>query len=675
MKLQWVKAFFSALLLWSFLLNSIPVKAQGEIVTSEDISGGSSVFVFRRSSKAPQAKYAPKSKPNRSNAQKEKDRNALKAQSKTIASTRPKPTPKPKVTPTPSPTGGKKTPTPTPIKTIPAEEASNAIALGGETQLERGEIDKAIASFRQAIKLYSKNEFAKGGLSDALTQKANSYPESDADLAIPVYEEAIRLDANNGLAYAGLGSAQEQRGDDASAFSNYEKAVALLPNLSQLYTPLGITYYQKGEFAKSEEFLNKAVNAGIDGDQTQYLLGLLKYKNLDYDGAITALKKATTLNNQLAEGYYYLGEIYDIKKMDKDSFEAYLKATQVNPRYAEAWFDLGVAYFNRERYSDAINAYKKAIEFDNSNYEAHENLADIYKLQATETVVKTKQDETAKKDLFGSAEGYYRTAIDLAENHPKNVKAKENKTAMAELYSKYGFVLGRLSKWSSSIAALDKAVTYNPDAFDYTNIGWAYYNFSKTDLSNAAQKTTSETDKARLKAESKQKLEKGRTALQKAVAMDNTSKAAYMNLGVTQNDLGDFAGAVQAMKRCLELQSDWIPALNELGIAYKGLGDLAEAVKNFSKASDLAEKSLSKLKTDLDKYRVTQQLSDGLFNLAVTENERGNTKEAKKAQDKLRKYNPNMANALEGIFLSNVKNRVENKIQEKNPLNKIRIPY
>ncbi|MEK7725441.1 MAG: hypothetical protein AAB336_13895, partial [Acidobacteriota bacterium] len=70
MKFQWFKAFFSALLLWSLLLNSIPVMAQGEMVTSEDISGGSSVFVFRRSSKAPQAKFAPKSKPKRNKTEK-----------------------------------------------------------------------------------------------------------------------------------------------------------------------------------------------------------------------------------------------------------------------------------------------------------------------------------------------------------------------------------------------------------------------------------------------------------------------------------------------------------------------------------------------------------------------------------------------------------------------------
>lgn len=673
MKIQWLKAFFSVLILWSLLMNSIPVSAQGEIVTSEDISGGSSVFVFRRSSKAPQAKFAPKSKPTRSKTQKTKDGNALKGQLAKVTKPRPKPTPK--TTPKPTPQQGGKKPTPTPIKNAGQEEASNGIALGADVYLERGDIEKAISGYEQALKLYPKNEYAKTGLSEALTKKASNLPESDADLAVPIYQKAIANDPNNASAYAGLGVAFETLNDEKAAFENYEKAIGLNPALSELYTPLGINYYQKGELAKSEEFLNKAVSAGIDGDQTQFLLGLLKYKNKDYDGAIAALKKASTLNPQLAEAHYYMGEIYDLKKMEKESFEQYLKATQVNPKYAEAWFDLGVAYFNNEKYDDAINAYKKAIEFDNTNFEAHENLADIYRLQASNVVVKSKQDETTKKDLFGMAEGSYRTATDLVEGNPKNAKAKENKTAMAELYSKYGFVLGRLSKWNSSVTALNKAVSYNPDAFDYSNIGWAYYNSSKVDLQKANSKETSEAEKTQLKAQSKQKLEQGKVALQQAVARDPQSKAAYMNLGVTQNDLGDFAGAIESMKKCLDLQQDWVLALNELGIAFKGLGDLGEAVNNFRKASDLAEKNLSKLKNELDRFRVIQQLSDGLFNLAISEKERGNDKEAKKAQDRLRKYNPNMANMLEAIFLSNIKNKVENKIQEKNPLNRIRIPY
>src|SRR4051812_30959330 len=76
-KSPFYNTIISGLILWSFLFNSMPVYAQkGEIVSSDDISGGSSVFVFRQSRKTPQAKFtarpiakrpAPPKPPSRSN--------------------------------------------------------------------------------------------------------------------------------------------------------------------------------------------------------------------------------------------------------------------------------------------------------------------------------------------------------------------------------------------------------------------------------------------------------------------------------------------------------------------------------------------------------------------------------------------------------------------------------
>jgi tetratricopeptide (TPR) repeat protein len=663
MKLQWLKASFAALLLWSLLLNSLPVKAQGEIVTSEDISGGSSVFVFRKSSKAPQAKFAPKAKPKRGKVEKAETRKKFDVEAKKVTPQRKKITAKVTATPkpTPKPSPGKPTPKPTPIKTMSPEDASNAIGVGAEIYLERGEVDKAIGGFQEAIKLYSANTLAKEGLSEALTVKGEKVAASDGfDYAIPYYEKAVANNPNNAVALARLGAAYEELEDDAKAFEYYQKAVAANPNLTTIYAPLGIGYYQRGEIEKADQLLTKAVAVSNDDYQTQYLLGLIHYKKNRDEQAIAAFKRTLELKNDFAEAHYFLGEVYDRNKRDNEAFEQYNEAVKDNPKYAEAWFDLGAAYFNKERYQDAINAYQKAVQFNNANYEAHANLADVYRVLAYNTIVKNIQDEKLRNELYGKAEGSYRTATDLAENNPK---AKEDRTGMAELYNKYGFVLGRLLKWNSAIAALNKSISYNPDATDYTNLGWAYYNASQVDARNKQNESA------------KAKLEQGRDFLQKAVAMDKNSKAAYMNLGVTQNELGDYAGAIDSMKKCLSLQPDWFLALNELGYAYRGTGDLGEAVKNFKRASEIAEKKLSGAKSELDKAIGNAQVTNSLYNWATTEVDRGNEKEARKVQDKLRKYNPNMANAIEAQIINKIKNKASNEMQKRNPLNKIRLPY
>ncbi|MEK7723760.1 MAG: tetratricopeptide repeat protein, partial [Acidobacteriota bacterium] len=570
-----------------------------------------------------------------------------------------KPTPKP----TPKPSPGKPTPTPTPddVKTATAEEASNAMGAGAEVYLERGEIDKAIKLFKDSLQLYPGNTLAKGGLSEALTRKADAIFDTDGpDLSIRYYDEAIAYNPNNAEAIAGLGAVYEALDKDQQAFEYYEKAVAINPNFTELYAPLGIGYYQKGEIDKADELLTKAVAARNNDYQTQYLLGLIHYKKNRDKQAEEAFKAAIKLNKDFADPHYFLGEVYDRNNRPNEAFEEYNLATQINPKYAEAWFDLGAAYFNRERYQEAINAYSKSIQFNNANYEAHANLADVYRLLGYNIAGKTRKDEDDKRNFYSLSEASYRTATDMAES---NAKAKEDRTAMAELYSKYGFVLGRLAKWNSSINALNKALSFNPDAFDYTNLGWAYYNAAQVDLRNKQD------------APAKSKLALGRDVLQKAVQMDSKSKAAYMNLGITQSDLGDYNGAVESLKKCISLQDDWFSAHNELGLAYRGAGNFGEAVKSFTRASDIAEKGLSKVKSELERNLLTQNVTSGLYNLAVTEIDRGNEKEARKAQDRLRKYNPNMANAIEAQILNKLKGKVSNEIQKRNPLNNIRLPY
>ena len=237
----------------------------------------------------------------------------------------------------------------------------------------------------------------------------------------------------------------------------------------------------------------------------------------------------------------------------------------------------------------------------------------------------------------------------LAERNPK---AQADKLALSELYSKYGFVLGRLSKWSpnkwsAAINVLTKSTSLNPDSVDYTNLGWAYYNAAQIDLQNKQK------DQANIK------LAQGRDWLQKAVALDPKSKGALMNLGVTYTDLGDFANAIDALRKSVALDGKWVIAHNELGLAYRGAGNLDEAVKSFKRT------------VDLDK-----NFASGLYNWAETEMARGNAKEARELQKRLAKINPGLAERLNYVFADQLRNKVDGKIQEKNPLNKLpKLPF
>jgi tetratricopeptide (TPR) repeat protein len=604
------KIALTVFVLWTLVFQSLPTRAQ-EIVTSEDISGGSSVFVFKQGKKTAQTKSAFRNTSVKRNAvARNESRRKVKAQIVAVNKTKPQRT-KVKVDPN---TVAKTT---AQVKTTAQKEKASTVLSGAaETYLDRKQTDTAIEYFRQAIALNPKNENAKLGLSEALTAKGDETSDKvNPQSAVVFYEEAVKLNDKNSAAFASLGEIYDDLNQNEKAIANYEKALQLSPELSELHAPLGILYLQKGEIALAENYLTKANSTDANDPETQYFKGLLYYKQNKNQEALAAFSSAVKAKPDYAEAYYYQGETYDRLDKDKEAINAYKEAVRINPRFTEAWFDLGVAYYNRNRFEDSVTAYKEALRLKNDNGEAHLNLANAFR----------------QLDRYAEANGEYALAATFIKGD-------------ADMYSEWGFCLGKERKWNKSVERLDTAVAMRPDPVDYTNLGWAYYNAAQDDV------------RGKREPEAKAKLAKGRDALQKATVLNPNFDAAFLNLGITLTDLGDFQGAVRALTRAADLRKNWVSAINELGLAYRQLNDFDNAVKQFRKA------------TDIDK-----KFAAGFYNLGESEYRRGNHKEAKKAQEKLKKLNPNLASQLDVLISGAVLNETKNQI--KNRLPKPKLPY
>lgn len=579
----------SFVLLAVFSLQSSLVLAQ-DVVTSEDFTGGSSAFVFKSSRKASQAKSSFRaSNVKRASTARAETTKRIARQNVQVAKVAPKRAKSTEVDPNSIQMDS------VAFKRKSAQETSVIFAGVGEYYLTNAEVDNSLKFFREAAMLDAKNGTAKLGLSEALTRKGDDVMvKGQTDIAKLLYDEAVKNNPANAFAYAGLAEVAAAKDDSKTAIANYEKALMLDPDLTELNAPLGVYYFQSGEIAKSETVLQKAIATNSDNPESQFFIGMVRYRQNRNQEAVDAFQKSIQLDPNNPETHYYLGAVYDRLDRDKDAIAEYRKAIALNPRYFEAWFDLGAAYYNRATdqgtnstfYDEAVKAYKEALKINPRSGEAHANLADVYR-------------QMRKLD---DAIGEYRLATTFITNDP-------------ELYSKFGYVAGLRaatpgydSFWRLSIDNLEKAVSMSADYVDYTNLGWAYYNAAISDL------------KGRREADYKAKLEKARTALEKAVSMNAKVAAPFLNLGMVRTDLGDFAGAVEALTKANDLQKNWIAAVNELGIAYRKNGDFDNAVKQFRKAVSID-----------DNFAV------GHYNLAESEYRRGNVKEAKKEYEKLKK--------------------------------------
>ncbi|CAN5326247.1 hypothetical protein BH10ACI2_BH10ACI2_12360 [soil metagenome] len=564
-----------------------------DLVSTEDLAGGSSVFVFRESRKKPQSKLAGgkfaigglKAKVSKGNAQiaaaaQKRRAAAIAARKKAVA------------------TANRKL------------ALSNTLTAKAEQFLDNNQTDTSITNFRDALVQNPKNTRASDGLSNALTAKGIEVAgDTNSEAAIIYFDEAVKLDKQNDVALAKLGAIYDAKGDKDKALASYEKAVAINPEYTMLYAPLGAAYLDSGDIAKAEESLRKSDAAQIDNVDVRMLRGILSFKQNKNPEALAAFDGALQLDSGLAEAQYYRGQIMDRMSKPDQSIAAYKKSIELDPAFTPASFDLGVAYYNKGDYTNAAALYESVVKKDPKNYQAHANLASAHR----------------QLERYSDANAEYKLASD-------GIKT-------ADLYSEWGFCLGKTNEWDKSVARLETAKDLSPVAIDNSNLGWAYYNSATT------QTQAKQPEKA------KANYALARSFLEVAVQQDPKLDAAFLNLGSTHNALGEFQLAVGILKTALVLHKDWNIATNQLGVGYRGLNDFVNAIAMFKRV------------TDVDKNNVT-----GLFNLGEAYNASGNTKEAKKINDRLRKINPAAAARLDGVFSGkSVVDQTKQKIQNKIP--------
>ncbi len=556
-KWHWQKSVIAGILISVFLLSGLPLTAQ-DIVTSSDISGGSSVFVFRGNRKPKQTKAAFTTVAKRTTVQKRETRTKIVRQTTTIAKAIQKTRPTKRVD-----AAEFKRIEPQ-IPRMSKEEASLVFAGAGEYYLERDDVDKGLEFFRESVTLDAANRFAKFGLSDASTRKGNLLLEKEEfDKAKIYFEDAIKYDDKNAVAYAGLAEAQDATDESDKAVVNYEKALGFNAKLTELYTPLGIAYYQKGEINKAKIYLSKALASDPENSETQYFLGSILYKETNYKDALIAVQKTVRSDPDNADAHYLLANILDKQNRETDAIAEYKKAVTINPKLKDAWFDLGAAQYNAENYAEAVTAYETVTKLDNRNWQAYLNLADSF----------------WQSGQFAKAEGAYNLALAFVL---KNTEV--SKQEKAEIYNKFGWTLGQqcrvlmeqrkqCDKWISMIDKFQKAVDLVPDAINYSNLGWAYFNQGHLDMAS------------RREAAGREKLVKAKAALESAVNLKPTfAEAPLMNLGGTLIDLGEFDAAIETLKKVSGKRGDWQTADYMIGVAYRKSGNLDKAADAFNSA-------------------------------------------------------------------------------------------
>ena len=114
----------------------------------------------------------------------------------------------------------------------------------GSEQLQRGDFDAAITSFKKAIRLKpddSKAHFALGVLYGKKGQH---------EAAFTSFKEVIRLDSDNTDSHFALGVLYSRKGQLEAAITSYREVVRLNPDYARAHFNLGLVYAKLGDYQK-----------------------------------------------------------------------------------------------------------------------------------------------------------------------------------------------------------------------------------------------------------------------------------------------------------------------------------------------------------------------------------------------------------------------------------------
>jgi tetratricopeptide (TPR) repeat protein len=108
-----------------------------------------------------------------------------------------------------------------------------------------GQLDEAIAAYREAIRLKKDDALAHYNLGNALRERGQW------DEAIACYREAIRLKKDFALAHNNLGVALRHQGRLDEAIAAYREAIRLKKDYADAHCNLGLALCDKGRFAEA----------------------------------------------------------------------------------------------------------------------------------------------------------------------------------------------------------------------------------------------------------------------------------------------------------------------------------------------------------------------------------------------------------------------------------------
>jgi tetratricopeptide (TPR) repeat protein len=325
-----------------------------------------------------------------------------------------------------------------------AEDVTLLRAREGAAALMRGQYDKAIASYDEALSapeiadfieasIYSDRGVAKWRLNQTkeaiedFNKSIELSPENATvynnrgnalmdighpDEAVKDFDHAIALSANYGAAYNNRGNARVALGQYNLAFQDFRKAVELMPQSAVPFNGRGMAHAELKRYHAAVRDLSRAISLNAKyvaayrhRADAYFALGMYREAIADATEVFTLAPELSDPNLLMLRGQAYVAD----KKLNQ-ALDDFNKLIELKPDLVDAYIERGMVFAAVRRYDDAIGDLNRAIELDPRNVKAFAMRATV-KLQAD-----SKDDALYDANL----------ALQIASNDPLALRVRGN---------------------------------------------------------------------------------------------------------------------------------------------------------------------------------------------------------------------------------------------------------
>src|SRR5262245_17927189 len=240
----------------------------------------------------------------------------------------------------------------------------------------KNDLDRAIADFSAAIQLDPK-------FADGYINRGNMYSSrGDLDRAIADFTEAVRLAPGVTKAAGALfnrGNAYSDKGDIARAIADYSETIRLDPKFAQAYGMRAAAYLVQGNKERASADYKEAMRLDPTLASASNERGKVYQLQGDYDRAINNYNQAIQLDPKLAAAYNNRGSVY-LGKDDNDRAMAdFNEAIRLDPNFSLAYSNRGLVHLQQGHSDRALADFDEAVRLAPNNAFAYMGRGNVYR--------------------------------------------------------------------------------------------------------------------------------------------------------------------------------------------------------------------------------------------------------------------------------------------------------